>query len=1281
MTVFRRYMYCIMRQMLPLMLLMCGCAVARGADIAVKYKGNTLYFNVVAEDSVELTYSDKSRNNYPGLVNLHLPFTIEYDKHVYIVRGIGEEAMAWCSTLHTVYFNEHSNIRYIGKGAFAGCASLTQFEIPEAVTRIEDFTFAWSGLQYINIHDNITSIGNRAFSNCSYMDSLYMSKNVTSIGDFAFTKCTRLLFFRFPEQLKKLGFDVLMNSDNIKDVYYDAIDCSSAGTYYDKKNRCIRTALSDLKQLSFVHFGKKVKNIPAYLLYNCKSIDRIELPSTVEVINEYAFEETQWLKDQPEGIVYINHTAYAYKGVRSGVKNIVIKEGTRYISPYCFMGFKDAVRIDFCAEERVIGKNAFTGCWTLPNVDLPTDLDSIGPFAFSGCGALEDIKFNRNIRAIDAYCFSKCGSLVEVSIPNTVTYLGEGVFYKCDGLYKLDLPDELVKIPDGVCAKCPNLVELKLPVKSDSLGVYAFDGCVRLESISLPDGVEYVGERAFNGCSSLTDLDLGSRRKYVGDYAFSGCTSLYNIDLESVWYLGNRVFNGCHELRRIWFGDEIEHIGNWACYRLENVSEINLSQAISYIGKSAFEGCTFLHKLSIMGDSTVIDNQAFAGCSSLENLTLSPGVRVIGEKAFWSCRSLPTVSLPDSAYSIFADAFAKCSALESVTTGSGTRNIGTGAFAECGNLRKVNLNSRLEVISDYAFKECYALDSLVMPDELRHIGYQAFYGTALTGVTIPLKVEYIGTGAFGDCRWLSSVDYKARYCTFAGSSLGVFRNTADTLSVNIDPLVEVLPENLFAYTNVRSVSLPNSITDIQRHVFYRCRELESVEINPYGGLVIDNEAFAESKWESANRADGVTYMNDIAMYVDGTVGDTLTVREGTTIIAANFATGNKNVKTLVLPNTVQVIGRDAFYDCTGLREVTLPESLNTVMDGAFQNCAIEGTLTFPKTMVSVGASAFANCDSLDKVVISDAKMSIGFGAFAGSEYIDTVLCGSKLTRMDDGAFAYCSSLKYFAPKAPERRQRETFILPGSIDTLHYSVFSNCGFEGVIELPNSVKTVEGRAFAGCSKIDEIVIGVNVSDFDVSALIDMDYLLRIRCGELNEVYAADASGLYDKQKTAMLRCPSGRGGEVTVGGGVKTVGRRAFENCQFISEITGMKNVEKVDDYAFRGCKNMVKISFGEKLAELGRDVFEDCERLTDIVVHKDNAKYRSEDGILYSADMTELIMCPPGRTGEVRIPASVTKIADYAFANCTKLTSVLIPRSVTYTGENAFYGTTCRRMKI
>ncbi len=1272
---------CILRRVLPMLLFMCSLVPVEGADIAVRYKGNTLYFNVVAEDSVELTYSDKSRNNYPGLVNLHLPFTIEHDKHVYIVRGIGEEALAWCSTLHTVYFNENSNIRYISKGAFAGCSSLTQFEIPEAVTRIEDFTFAWSGLQYINIHDNITAIGNRAFSNCSYMDSLYMSKNVTSIGDFAFTQCSRLLFFRFPEQLRTLGFDVLMNSNNIKEVYYDAIDCLSAGTYYDKKNRCLRTALSDLKQLSFVHFGKKVKNIPAYLLYNCQSIDKIELPPTVEIINEYAFEGTLWFKQQPDGIVYVNHTAYAYKGQRSGVKNILIKEGTRYISPYCFTGFKDVVRIDFCAEERVIGKSAFTGCWSLPNVDLPTDLDSIGPFAFSGCGALADIKFNRNIRAIDAYCFSKCGALQELTVPNTVTYLGEGVFYRCDGLYKLELPEKLEKIPDGICAKCPNLYELRMPVESDSLGMYAFDGCTRLESITVPDGVEYIGERSFNGCVSLTDIELGQGRKYVGDYAFNGCVSLYNIDLESVWFLGHRAFSGCTELRRMWFGDNIEHIGNWACYRLENISEINLPPSISYIGKSAFEGCTFLHNLSILGDSTIIDNQAFAGCSSLESLTMSPGVRVIGEKAFWSCRSLPSVDLPDSVYAISADAFAKCTSLTSVSFGEGIRSVGAGAFSDCNSLRKVEFNSGLERISDYAFKGCSALDTLSMPDELRHIGYQAFFGTALPEVTIPLKVEYIGTGAFGDCRRLSSVNYSARNCVYAGSSLGVFRNTADTMTVNIDPLVEVLPENLFAYTGIRSVRLPNSITDIQRHVFYRCRDLDTVEISPYGGLVIDNEAFAESKWESANRVDGVTYMNDIAMYIDGAVGDTLTIREGTAIIAANFASGNKELKNLVLPNSVQVIGRNAFYDCTALREVKMPAGLQTVMDGAFQNCALEGALTFPKTTVYVGMSAFANCDSLDKVEIRDAKMSIGFGAFAGSEGIDTVLCGNRLSRMDDGAFAYCSSLRYFAPSAPERRQRETFILPSGIDTLHYSVFSNCAFEGVIELPNSVKTVEGRAFAGCNNVGEIVLDANVGDFHVSALIDMEYLVRIGCAELNEQYAADASGLYDKGKTLLLRCPSGRGGSVAVGAGVVTIGPRSFENCEFISEITGMKGVERIEDYAFRGCKNMVKIELGEKVSELGREIFEDCDNLTEIVVHKNNGKYKSEDGILYNADMTELIMCPPGRTGEVRIPSSVVSIADYAFANCTKLASVLIPQSVVHTGENAFQGTTCRRMKI
>jgi hypothetical protein len=84
------------------------------------------------------------------------------------------------------------------------------------------------------------------------------------------------------------------------------------------------------------------------------------------------------------------------------------------------------------------------------------------------------------------------------------------------------------------------------------------------------------------------------------------------------------------------------------------------------------------------------------------------------------------------------------------------------------------------------------------------------------------------------------------------------------------------------------------------------------------------------------------------------------------------------------------------------------------------------------------------------------------------------------------------------------------------------------------------------------------------------------------------------------------------------------------------------------------------------------VFIECTNLTSITVDNANANYSSLDGVLFNKNQTTLITFPGGKGGSyTTIPNSVTSIGDYAFNQCTNLTSVVIPNSVTSIGDSAF----------
>lgn len=130
-------------------------------------------------------------------------------------------------------------------------------------------------------------------------------------------------------------------------------------------------------------------------------------------------------------------------------------------------------------------------------------------------------------------------------------------------------------------------------------------------------------------------------------------------------------------------------------------------------------------------------------------------------------------------------------------------------------------------------------------------------------------------------------------------------------------------------------------------------------------------------------------------------------------------------------------------------------------------------------------------------------------------------------------------------------------------------------------------------------------------------------------------------------------------------LKTISPGAFEDCSGIREVTIPEGVSAIGERAFMGCESLRRLSLPSTLTEIG-DLGLGCnsERLIRIDVAPDNHKFSSIDGILFNKDKTELLLYPGGkRRKRYAIPASVRKIGENAFANCTSLSSFRIPDGV------------------
>ena len=147
-------------------------------------------------------------------------------------------------------------------------------------------------------------------------------------------------------------------------------------------------------------------------------------------------------------------------------------------------------------------------------------------------------------------------------------------------------------------------------------------------------------------------------------------------------------------------------------------------------------------------------------------------------------------------------------------------------------------------------------------------------------------------------------------------------------------------------------------------------------------------------------------------------------------------------------------------------------------------------------------------------------------------------------------------------------------------------------------------------------------------------------------------------------------------ITIPGSVTSIGSSAFLNCTGLTSITIPDSVTSIGSGAFRGCTSLTNITIPGSVTSMGNDAFYRCTSLTAINVDRNNTKYQSADGNLYSKDGKTLIQYAIGKTDtSFSIPNRVTSIGSDAFAYCSSLTSITIPGTVTSIGSYAFYSCT------
>ena len=138
-------------------------------------------------------------------------------------------------------------------------------------------------------------------------------------------------------------------------------------------------------------------------------------------------------------------------------------------------------------------------------------------------------------------------------------------------------------------------------------------------------------------------------------------------------------------------------------------------------------------------------------------------------------------------------------------------------------------------------------------------------------------------------------------------------------------------------------------------------------------------------------------------------------------------------------------------------------------------------------------------------------------------------------------------------------------------------------------------------------------------------------------------------------------------------VREIGPEAFKYCESLSEIVLPESLLAIDKNAFHGCNALTRITLPAAVTTVEERAFFYCKGLVSIDVDEENENFTSQDGVLFSKDMSELVAYPAGKgESSYSIPESVTKIAAYAFNGNSNIMQVSILGNVEEIGDQAFY---------
>ena len=365
----------------------------------------------------------------------------------------------------------------------------------------------------------------------------------------------------------------------------------------------------------------------------------------------------------------------------------------------------------------------------------------------------------------------------------------------------------------------------------------------------------------------------------------------------------------------------------------------------------------------------------------------------------------------------------------------------------------INLPKHLESIANTSMAYMVRLEKIVIPDTVKEIGGGAFYGnTHMRSVVLPKGLKEIPPACFQETG-LSSITLP--------ETLEIIRHEAFRCMIQKH-------DNYVLHINseLSSVVIPESVTIIEDLAFNGRENLQSITLSTKNITAFGRGVFDYTLWYE-QQPDGLIYFDNLLYKYKGEMPENYELIVPSNVKAlvggAFYSETNGNLKKVVLPKGLKLIGEMIFDQCESLSEVILPGDLEVIPKGTFAQTPSLKSIELPES-ITVMDGVF-EYSGLTSIRIPSGVRTIS--GFTGCTELREVELPNTAEIIIEDAFAKCSSLK-------------SITLPSSLKEIGWNAFAGSGLTS-IEIPDSVTMIYKLAFNQCRSLEEITIPVTAAKF--------------------------------------------------------------------------------------------------------------------------------------------------------------------------------------------------------